>query len=139
MAKTRESIRSVGVNVDSEFEDGELDAEDAAEFDGVEFDVDRFTTEVDTGKMEKKKMHECMLKNPWSIGREAFAKTDVVHIRSEAERVRKQKSDLRRCLLNNIQKEDLLGKKEVAIAMDVEGVVQWQNYLRSRPNNLSLL
>ena len=79
-----------------------------------------------------------MLKNPWKIGREAFAKTDVVHIRAEAERVRKQKSDLRRCLLNNIKKEELAQEREVAIGMDMEGPTVWQNYFRSVPNNLDL-
>ena len=120
-----ESIKSVGVDVTSEFEDGEMDAADLAEFGGDEYNPDDFVVDSRPEKFEKKKMHEHMFKNPWALGKETFAKTDVVHIRSEEARIRKQKSDLRRCMLDNIQKEELAEKQDVVVSMDMEGEVPY--------------
>ena len=82
-------------------------------------------------------MHRDIFNNPWELGRESFGKKDIVAIRAEAARRRKQKSDVRKCILNGISEADKLNN-ERTVQVDVSGLPPWQQYTRSVPNNLDL-
>ena len=82
-------------------------------------------------------MHKDMWQDPWKLGRLSFNKKDVIAIREEGIRRRTRKSQVRKCILNEIHagsSED----NELLHGDEIEKVPEWQAFLRRTPNNLNL-
>ena len=89
-------------------------------------------------KLTKKKMHECMLKDPWAIGRDKLEKMDVLFTREERARRLEKKSRIRECILNGIK--DLVENQfSTVVPPELEVTNHCQLYTRGRQNNLHLV
>jgi hypothetical protein len=131
-----ESIQKIGLNVvDDVEEDGELDAGDAFEYEEEVATPQRQSTA--RTKVTKRTMHKDMFKDPWKLGRESFYKKYVLGIRAEGVRRRERKSQVRKCILNGIH-ASMTGVSQLVYGDHEEVVPDWQEFTRSRPNNLGL-
>ena len=87
--------------------------------------------------LSKKKVHDLMLKDPWAVGHNSFAKKDVLHFWADATRRRKKKAMICLCILNGIRE---ITKWVTQIVVGCEQLIctKWLDYTKSRPNNLGL-
>ena len=69
-------------------------------------------------------MHEHMLEDPWHLGRQSFAKKDVLKIRAEGKCRRAKKRVLRQAILRNIVTSSS-EKTNVVVGVEKEGLLQW--------------
>ena len=87
-------------------------------------------------KISKKKMSPLIGIDMQKLGREEFAKKDIVAIRVEEDLRRTRKTHLRKCVLHSIYE----GKhnKSMIIPPDNAYTPSWQEFVRGNRNNLNL-
>ena len=125
----------MGVDAAEELDDGDMHevvVEEAEE----ENPRSRTTQSTTPAKVSKKKLSPLIGKDLYNIGREKFAKTDIVTIRAEADQRREKKVQVRACILQSIV-ESICGA--IFRRPDhVSNIPSWQQIVRSTANNLGL-
>ena len=79
-------------------------------------------------------MHELIGQDLWQLGKDKFSKRDVVALRSEADRHRQNKSDMRACIISSIQ--STMNGSDIEIREDIEYMPSWQRHVRLHDSNL---
>ena len=80
-------------------------------------------------------MHGSIEQDLWRLGREQFAKKDIVLLRADVGRCSQKKSRVRRCIINGIHAARSDGEK-LDIGDDLDYVPLWQLYVKFRKHNL---
>ena len=70
------------------------------------------------------------------VGNEKFISKNYVAKRLEADRRRTKKSQVRSCIMKNIESEK--DGAAVTILADIDFIPSWQQKIRTIPNNLAL-
>ena len=70
-------------------------------------------------------MNEHMSTDPWYLGRQYFAKKDVLKMCAEGECRRVKKSILQQAILQNT-KASASERSEVVVEEEMDGLLQWQ-------------
>ena len=87
--------------------------------------------------MSKKKMHNKIFENPWSIGLKALDENDVLYDRAETTRILAKKVCIRRCILHGIEAQ-VTKERTITVGKELELINPCQNYTRRQANNLDL-
>ena len=82
-------------------------------------------------------MHDLFFKDPWTEGKDFFAKKDTLLIRAEQVRHLELKSKVHHCLLNGI-KELASRSESVSVGKEMNVHPTSWSYVRGIPNNLGL-
>ena len=109
---------------------------DAADTDEMDWPPDAYGP-LDSPSSKNPVHKHIMFDNPWKVGRALLEKRDVLRVREEAQRRRKQKSEVRKCILRGIQASHLRRNARPE-RVEVLGLSPWQKHTRSVPNNLGL-
>ena len=88
--------------------------------------------------MKKKTIHENFGEDLWEIGICMFAEKDVVNIRAEAQETLRLKSDVRKCILEDIHASSRGADVDQNGHKHLEYMPVWQRHVRSKANNLGL-
>ena len=81
-------------------------------------------------------MHDLIGQDLWVLGNAKFSEKNYVAKRQEADRRRIKKSQVRSCIMKNIESEK--DGAAVTILADIDFIPSWQEKICTIPNNLGL-